>query len=118
MYKIKYHYWDGDSGGSVDYEKELEFTWSDYEEAVVALDRIRQHYIYYHSIYSTLMNIQEPPIWWKPVDTRYPENTINVPVDGKEVNFRCPWCSWSSGLYGAEVVRYEPPLASFTIKLY
>lgn len=118
MYKIKYNYWDGDSGGSHDYEKELEFTWTDYDEAVDALDRIRQHYTYYHSMSSPFMDIQEPPVWWKPVDSLNPEYCVNLLVDGKEVTFRCPWCSWSSGLYGAKVVRYQPPLASFTVKLY
>lgn len=117
MYKIKYHYRTGGSFHSEDREDILEFEWNDVELAKQALERIKEHYLWYESInnsYSFRPKNIERPEWHKnELDEKGLEkiaiqNMLVLQMDeGKQVQFWCPWCGYFETLYGAEIVLDE-----------
>ena len=117
MFKIKYSYKTGDSFHSEDKEKILEFDWIDLQLAKQALQRIREHYLWYESINNSYSfrpkNIERPEWHIKELDeSGLDEHSIpNMLVlqmdEGKQVQFWCPWCGYFEHLYGAEIVLNE-----------
>jgi len=117
MFKIKYSYRTGDSFHSEDSEGILDFDWIDLQLAKQALQRIKEHYLWYESVtsYSRFNpNTLERPDWHvKELDENgLDKSTIQSMIvlqmdEGKQVQFWCPWCGYFETLYGAEIVLNE-----------
>lgn len=109
-YKIQYFYRVGDSFSSEDRTSILEFEWENIDRAKEALQRIKEHYLWFKSLhdYSRFNAVKiERPVWHD-VGKDYEgmvEYVINLPLDaGNEVQFHVPWCGYFEALYSAEII--------------
>lgn len=130
-YKIEYSYYTGSSFGSEDSTGVLELEWENLEVAKDNLKRIQEHWRYYSikeslksfrkdKEYSNLIESieKEQPDWYvkSTSDNKYynHHSIILYTDNGKPWQFRCPWCGYFEGLYGAKITNVESDL-EFTV---
>ena len=106
QYKIQVSYKTGDSNSSRDEESCLEMEWSDLSVVKTALQRIKEHYLWYDDQRSwhRLKTVLEPE-WHK--DIKY-DFCIKLPLDnGAEVQFSAFWCGYFEALHSAKIVIHD-----------
>ncbi len=89
-YKIEYSYSTGDSFGSRDEVDILEYNWDTLELAKEALQRIKEHYVWYESLEGYDHNKVEKPKWHYVVTEGDEHYLLNIQLDkDTEIQF-CP----------------------------
>lgn len=119
-YQIEYDYQTGDSFHTSEETRVLEYEWEDIEMAKEALQRIKEHYKWYH--YKDKMegrfpkrfideeDIAEKPKWHnvnsKGLGSDHYYCLLNIRMDnGVDVQFWPPWCGYFEQLYGARIIN-------------
>ena len=108
MYTIKIYYRTGDSFHTEDTEQILEGSWDNLVILRANLERIKNHYKYYETIYGyslyKLPELEEPENWNK----EYPWQITLYLDNGNEWKFHAFWCGYFETLLGAEIVEINP----------
>jgi len=101
-YKILIFYRTGSSDHTYDDEGYLDGTWKNIEIIKENLQRIKEHYLWYESIYITGSRHNkkiEKPHWY----TNKYDGSIKLKLDdGTEYEMSAFWCGYFETLYGAK----------------
>lgn len=117
-YYIEYYYSTGDSFSTSDKTEVLDcIHWENLENAKEALERIKEHYLWYQSkendiIFWKINEKDRPkkPSWHKIKDHEglFKNNEhciINLKLDnGNEIQFFAPWCGYFESLHSATII--------------
>lgn len=112
-YGINVHYTTADTENSYNMEKLLDVQWDSKEEAVAALQCLKEHWVFYmkqDACYTkareTIIENAKQKEWFDPIS---PEYSFLVKAGGETVPVRTPWNGYFETLHNARIVVVDDP---------
>lgn len=112
-YSIEVHYTTGDTENCYDVLNTIDIQWSSKEEAVAALQCLKEHWVFYMKQdncytkeHETIVENAKQKEWFDPISPAY---SFLVKVGDVTVPLRTPWNGYFETLHNARVVAVDNP---------